>query len=200
MSAVLENKIVEIGYILHDNESQEILDKNTKEQPLAFLVGGKNIIPGLEKELLDLKIGDTKVVIVEPKEAYGEYDTQALEEVPVDQFSGIDLAEGMTLYARDEQGKSIPAIVKAIGSENVTVDYNHPLSGKTLKFDVEIFDIKDASSEEIEMGYPAPQGGGCCGGGDTSGGCCSAEPMEEESKPSDDACCSTQNATGCGCN
>jgi len=167
-----ENKIVSIEYTLFNNETSEVLDKNSKDTPLEFLSGKGNIVSGLDKGLLGLGLGDTTTVIVEPKDAYGEYNKDSIEEIPKEQFEGIELSEGMTLYAKDAEGKSIPALVSSIGSENIIMDYNHPLAGKTLKFEVEILDIVDATNEEIEMGAPAPKGGGCCGGPQATGcGC-----------------------------
>ena len=188
MSKVAIDKVVSLDYLLFDKESDELLDKSEGENLLEFLVGKNNIIPGLESELLGLSQGEDKTVIVAPKDAYGEYDKEALEEISLEQFAGIDLKEGMTLYAKDEAGRSIPAIVNSIGEKNVIMDYNHPLAGKTLKFEVNIADIRDASEEEIAMGNPAAKGGGgCCGGGcgteapaEEATACCSSEPKAEE--------------------
>lgn len=185
MSKVAVNKIVSLDYLLFDKNSDELLDKSDGENLLEFLVGKKNIIPGLESELMGLAQGDDKTVIVEAKDAYGEYDNEALEEISLEQFAGIDLKEGMTLYAKDEAGRSIPAIVDSVGDKNVIMDYNHPLAGKTLKFEVNIADIRDASEEELAMGNPAPKSsGGCCGGG------CGSEPQEAEAEAT--SCCSSE--------
>ncbi len=177
---VEENKVVGIEYEVYDKETEELVDQNTSDNLLEFLVGQRNIIPGLENALLGLGITDTKSVEVSPEDAYGAYDDNALEEVPSEQFEGIDLKEGMTLYAKDEQGQSIPAVIKTIGASSVLVDYNHPLAGKTLNFDVEIVEIRDATEQEKDMGQPAAKGGGCCGGG------CGEPSVEEESV----GCCS----------
>lgn len=193
---VEENKIVGIEYEVFDADTKELVDQNTSDNLLEFLVGAKNIIPGLEKAVMGLAISETKNVTVTPEDAYGAYNDDALEEVPSEQFEGIDLQEGMTLYAKDEQGQSIPAIVKTIGESNILVDYNHPLAGKTLNFDVEIVEIRDASQNEIDMGHPEAKGGGCCGGGcgetanapeeEESAGCCSTASPEKETT----GCCS----------
>ena len=179
---VEENKIVSIEYEVYDSETKELVDQNTSDNLLEFLVGAKNIIPGLENALMGLSMSDTKSVTVKPQDAYGEYDDSALEEVPSEQFEGIDLKEGMTLYAKDEQGQSIPAIVKTIGDKNILVDYNHPLAGKTLNFDVKVIEIRDASENEIDMGHPQAKGGGCCGGG------CGESSSESEKENA--GCCS----------
>jgi FKBP-type peptidyl-prolyl cis-trans isomerase SlyD len=183
---VEENKIVGIEYEVYDNETKELVDKNTKDNLLEFLVGAKNIVPGLESALIGMAVTETKSITVAPEDAYGPYSDDALEEVPVEQFEGIDLQEGMTLYAKDEQGQSIPAIVKTIGTSNVLVDYNHPLAGKILNFTVEIVEIRDASQNEKDMGHPEAKnsGGGCCGGG----GC--GDSSSHESEAESTGCCS----------
>lgn len=197
---VEENKVVSIQYEVHDSETKELVDKNNSDNLLEFLVGARNIIPGLEKALLGLAVNETKTATVEPVDAYGEYNKDALEEVPSEQFEGIDLKEGMTLYAKDEQGKSIPAIVSTIGEKSVLVDYNHPLAGKTLVFNAEIVDIREATQNEKDMGNPEVKGGGggCCGGGcgtpapeEESTGCCSAPAPE----PENTGCCSAPSNT-----
>jgi len=175
ISAIEKDRIASFHYKLADNKTDEILDES--REPMEFLAGRDNIIPGLEKELIGMNAGDTKDIVVEPKEAYGEYDESATEKVPIDQFSGLELKEGMTIYAHDDAQQTRPVIVKSFDDKEVTIDYNHPLAGKTLKFSVVIAGIREASAGELESGFPQrPESGGCCGGGhDDShddGGCC----------------------------
>ena len=184
---VEENKIVSIEYEVHDSETKELVDQNTSDDLLEFLVGSNNIISGLENSLIGLSMADTKTVTVKPEDAYGEYDDSAIEEVPSSQFEGIDLEEGMTLYAKDEQGQSIPAVVKTIGDSNVLVDYNHPLAGKTLTFNVEVKEIREATQNEKDMGHPEAKGGGCCGG--NSGGC--GDTANNSTEEENVGCCSS---------
>ena len=163
---VIENdKVVSIHYRLFDNANNELLDES--HDPLEFLAGKQNIIDGLEKDILGLSIGEEKNVIVAAKDAYGEYDESALKEIPMDQFSGIDLKEGMTIYAHDENNQSRPVMIKSFNDRNATVDYNHPLAGKELMFFVTVASIRDAKASELEAGRPEQpeSSGGCCGGG-----------------------------------
>jgi FKBP-type peptidyl-prolyl cis-trans isomerase SlyD len=195
MSNIIENnKVASIHYRLLDNDTQEVLDES--HQPLEFLVGKENIIPGLEKELLGLKEGQEKDVLVAPENGYGVYDDENLQEVPKEQFSELDLKEGMTIYAHDEEGQTRPVIIKSFDNEKVIVDYNHPLSGKNLMFYVSVVGVREASSDELASGFPvSPDSGGCCGSG---GGCGDSSCDSEPSK--NDSCCSGEggdNQGGC---
>lgn len=163
--SVENNKVASFHYRLVDNANQEVLDES--REPLEFVVGKENIVPGLEKELLGLSTGDEKDVIVSPEGGYGEYDDSKVEEVPKDQFAQLDLKEGMTVYAHDENKQTRPVIVKSFNDKIVMIDHNHPLAGKTLKFFITIAGIREATAEELESGFPAkPEASsGCCGGG-----------------------------------
>jgi len=122
-------------------------------------------------------------VLVEPKDGYGEYNEEAIQTLPVEQFAGIELAEGMSLYGTGEQGETVQVLVKSFNDKEVVIDYNHPMAGRTLMFSVTILSLRDASEEEIQTGVVggmAAMGGGCCGGGGSS-----------ESAP--------QSGGGCGC-
>ncbi|GKT37561.1 peptidylprolyl isomerase, partial [Aduncisulcus paluster] len=126
------------------------------------------IIPGLEKELVNLNSGDKTDVLVQPADAYGEYNAEALQVLPKEQFAGIELVEGMSLYGTGENGETVQVAVKSIAGDDVTIDYNHPMAGKTLMFSVSILDVRAATEEEIQTGVVggmAAAGGGCCGGG-----------------------------------
>ena len=170
--AIVANQIVSIEYEVKDGE--KIVDSNVGGAPLVFMFGKGQIIPGLENGIIDMSIGDKAEVLVNPEDAYGEYNTDAKQEVPKDQFAGIDLEIGMSLYGQGEDGGTVQVIVKEIGEENVIIDFNHPLAGKALAFNVTINNIREASSEEAMTGIPA------------------------ENKQDDD-CCGTHEASGCGC-
>jgi len=163
---IKENQVVSIKYDLYEFGKNDILDSNMNQKPLEFITGSGQVIPGLEKELLKLSKGDKADIKVEPTEAYGLYNDEAVEVIPREQFSGLELEKGMTLYGQSEDGRSVQVIVKDFNDENVTVDFNHPLAGKTLLFSVEITDARDATQEEINSGVV---GGDSCGCG--TGGC-----------------------------
>ena len=152
------------------------------------------IIPGLEKELINLNTGDKTDVLVQPVDAYGEYNEEAVQNLPKEQFAGIDLVEGMSLYGTGEAGETVQVAVKSISDEEVTIDYNHPMAGKTLMFTVSILDVRAATEEEIQVGVVggmAAAGGGCCGGGH-----CDDESSSEQSHGSEGGCCSSDSASG----
>lgn len=159
------NKVASFHYRLLDNDNQEVLDES--KEPLEFVVGKENILPGLEKELMGLSVGDEKDILVSANDAYGEYDESATEEVPADQFSDMELKEGMTIYAHDENKQAKPVAVKSFDDKVVVIDHNHPLAGKSLKFFVSIAGIREASASELESGFPdkPESASGCCGGG-----------------------------------
>jgi len=170
--AIEANQIVSIEYEVRDGDT--VVDSNIGGAPLVFMFGKGQIIPGLESGLANMKIGEKGEVTVEPKDAYGELNPEAMQEVPKDQFAGIDLEEGMTLYGQGEDGSTVQVIVKEIGEESVIIDFNHPLAGKTLMFNVTINNVRDASAEEVMTGIPAEN-------------------------QQDDDCCGTGGGSGCGC-
>ncbi|ANV98465.1 peptidylprolyl isomerase [Helicobacter enhydrae] len=167
----MENKkMIKIEYSVKDAKTGEVLDQNVGGEPLEFLLGASQVIAGLEKALSDAKEGDQKQLKIEPDEAYGEYHIKYLQEVPREQFEGIELREGMTLFGHGENGQSVQVSVKSFNDDMVIIDYNHPLAGKTLLFDVKVLGVREASEEDLMV-----LGGGCCGGGGHShggGGCC----------------------------
>ena len=174
--AISNNMVVALEYELRDNSTNEMLDSNIGEPALEFITGKNHIIVGLESEIVKLNSGDSATIVVAPKDGYGEYNEDALEVVPKEQFSGIDLEEGMPLYAQAHDGSTIQVIVKKLEGDEVTIDYNHPLAGKELAFDVKILTIREATDEEIATGVVGGMGNSCgCGSGldeiDYGGGC-----------------------------
>lgn len=187
-----------MDYALKDDEGT-LIDQSQPGQPLVYLHGHRNIIPGLEAALVGKAAGDTAEVRVDPADGYGEPNPALEQVVPRERFQGIeDLQVGMQFQANTEQGPVSVRIVK-IEEDDVTVDGNHPLAGKHLNFNVTIQEVRAATEEEIAHGH-IHQGGGCCGGeGKEGGGCCNDEPQAEggeccSSEPQDDAqggtCCS----------
>ena len=164
--AIKENQIVSIEYAVKDGD--KVVDSNVGGAPLVFMYGKGQIIPGLENGIKDMAVGEKADVLVKPADAYGEYNAEETQEVPKDQFAGIDLEVGMTLYGQAEDGGTTQVTVKEITDETVTIDFNHPLAGKELMFTVAIKDVRDATSEEEMTGIPAenkPAEGESCGTG-----------------------------------
>lgn len=171
--AIQENQVISIEYEVRDGD--KVVDSNMGGAPLVFMFGKGQIIPGLENGIKDMAIGDKGDVLVKPADAYGEYNPDATQEVPKDQFAGIELTEGMTLYGQGEDGGTVQVIVKEIKDESVIIDFNHPLAGKELMFTVAINNVRDASAEEVMTGVPA------------------------ENQKDDSECCGTGGGSSCGC-
>ena len=170
--AIETNQIVSIEYEVKDGDTT--VDSNVGGEPLVFMFGKGQIIPGLENGISNMSIGDKADILVQPEDAYGELNPEAQQEVPKDQFAGIDLEIGMTLYGQGEDGSTVQVIVKEIGEESIIIDFNHPLAGKALMFNVTINNIREASADEMMTGIPVEnqQNDECCGtGGGTGCGC-----------------------------
>ena len=164
--AIEANQIVSIEYEVKDGD--KVVDSNIGGAPLVFMFGKGQIIPGLESGIVNMTAGDKADVLVEPADAYGEYNDEATQEVPADQFAGIQLELGMTLYGQAEDGGTTQVTVKEFGGETVTIDFNHPLAGKTLMFSVAVNSIREATADEVMTGMPAennPAEGESCGTG-----------------------------------
>ena len=165
--AIEANQIVSIEYEVRDGD--KVVDSNVGGAPLVFMYGKGQIIPGLEAGIVNMAIGEKGDILVKPADAYGEYNAEATQEVPADQFAGIDLEIGMTLYGQGEDGGTVQVTVKEIGAETVMIDFNHPLAGKDLMFSVTLNNVRDASAEEALTGVPAEnkqeESGESCGTG-----------------------------------
>ena len=151
--AINANEIVSIEYEVKDGD--KVVDSNVGGAPLVFMFGKGQIIPGLENGIVNMAIGEKGDILVNPADAYGEYNADATQEVPADQFAGIDLELGMTLYGQGEDGGTVQVTVKEIGADTIIIDFNHPLAGKSLMFSVTINNIREASAEEAMTGVPA---------------------------------------------
>lgn len=123
-------------------DNKEVLDTNVGGDPLTFRQGSHQIIPGLETALVGMKKGDSKQVTVKPSEGYGEVDERAFQEVPLDQIPPDARKAGTQLQGKDPEGRMVRPIVKEVKEEVVVLDFNHPLAGKTLNFDIKILDVK----------------------------------------------------------
>lgn len=150
---VEKNKVVSINYTLTD-DSGEVLDSSEGGEPLAYLHGQGNLIPGLETELEGKSEGDTFRTAIDPADGYGEYNDALIAEVPRDRFTGVDeINVGMEFQAQTSDGGSQIVRVTEVSDEAVKVDANHPLAGQTLHFDVTVAGVRDATEEELEHGH-----------------------------------------------
>ena len=151
---VQNNTIVTFNYTLKDKETGEIIDSSQFHgEPLTILAGKGEIIPGLEKQMMGMKTGESKTIEVPASEAYGEKDESLIQKAPREYFQGVELQKGMPLQAQTPEGQIINMVVVDFDENEVTVDMNHPLAGKDLVFDIEIVNVREATPEEILHGH-----------------------------------------------
>lgn len=159
-----ENCVVGIEYELKEAGTTQVVDSNKGGAPLEFIIGKGQIIPGLEKALVGMAKGESGDIMVKAADAYGEVNPEAVQTLPIDQFAGVDLVEGMTLYGQGEDGQTVQVIVKSFDENEVNVDFNHPMAGKDLMFSITVLSAREATADEIssgQVGGPATSGGGC---------------------------------------
>jgi FKBP-type peptidyl-prolyl cis-trans isomerase SlyD len=126
---------------------------------LQFLAGHDNIVPGLEREMIGMKIGESKEVVVSPEDGYGEFDEEAFMEVPRSEFpTDMEIEEGVELSVTDEDGKNQYARVESLTDETVSLDFNHPLAGAELHFSVKVIELRDPTEEELDHGHVHEEG------------------------------------------
>ena len=155
MSAtVADEKVVLFHYTLTNAEG-DVIDSSEGGEPLPYLHGAGNIVPGLEKQMTGKKAGDTFKAEVEPSEGYGEKQGPGPQPISRDSFPAeMELEEGMPVMAEAPDGGHLTLWITEIGDDTVFVDTNHPLAGETLNFDIEIVRIRDANKDEIAHGHP----------------------------------------------
>lgn len=132
---------VTLHFALHLEDGNTV-DSTFDKAPATFKVGDGNLLPGFENALFGLKAGDKRDLTVPPENAFGQPNPQNLQVMPRNQFEGMELAEGLLVIFNDAANAELPGIVKAFDDQQVTVDFNHPLSGKTLRFEVQIIDVR----------------------------------------------------------
>jgi FKBP-type peptidyl-prolyl cis-trans isomerase SlyD len=155
---VAPNTVVLIHYTLK-NDAGDVLDSSDGSEPLAYIHGNGNIIPGLEKALEGKQVGDKLSVKIVPQEGYGERDVSLVQEVSRSAFAGIPRVEvGMQFQADSNHGPRT-VVVTQVAGDSITVDGNHPLAGQNLNFDVEITEVRKPTHEELEHGHVHGAGG-----------------------------------------
>jgi len=155
---IAHEKVVSIHYTLTNGEGT-VLDSSTGNDPLAYLHGFGNIIPGLENALEGREAGEKLSVTVDPEQGYGSRDERLVQAVPRSAFKGVaELAPGMQFQAQGPEGTRL-VVVTQVTQDLVTVDANHPLAGQTLHFEVEISEVREATAEELEHGHVHGPGG-----------------------------------------
>ena len=154
ISEVADNVVVSVDYVLRLDDKSEI-DRSAEGSPLEYLHGYKNIIPGLEKELNGLTVGDEKDVVVQPNLGYGDRDPDSVVEYQRDSFpSSLNFEVGEPVMMRDnESGESHRAYITELRTDTVLLDFNHPLAGETLHFNIKIAGLREPTSEELTHGH-----------------------------------------------
>jgi FKBP-type peptidyl-prolyl cis-trans isomerase SlyD len=142
---IQEDSIVSIEYTLRD-DSGKVVDSNVGKEPLIYLHGSGQIVRGLEKGLTGLKVGDQKKIVVKPEEGYPS-NPNAFQEIPKDKLPAEAQKVGTMLATKGPQGETIAMRVHEVKDKTIVVDFNHPLAGKTLNFDVKVMDIRAAGTK-----------------------------------------------------
>ena len=155
---IADRTVASFHYTL-TNAAGEVIDASPAGEPMAYLHGASNIVPGLEQAMTGRSAGDRFDVVVAPELGYGVRHSQLVQVVPRAAFQGVDTIEpGMQFQAQGGQGPMV-VMVTAVDAENVTVDGNHPLAGVALHFAIEVADVRAATSEELEHGHVHGAGG-----------------------------------------
>lgn len=154
MDAIADGSVVTIHYTLK-NADGDVLDSSVGGEPMDYLHGAENIVPGLEKELAGRTVGDRVEATVAPAEGYGERSGPEPQPVPRSSFpDDADLEEGMQVFARGPDDQTFALWVVGVDEDSVVLDHNHPLAGVTLHFDVEVKAVRPATEEEVQHGHP----------------------------------------------
>ncbi len=149
---IKDNLVVTLDYTLIVED--EILESTEDGEKIKFIQGMGQIIPGLENALYDMKVGEKKTVVIEPEDAYGDYDPESLEIAQKEEFSEeIPLDVGTFLDLSDDEDNVLSAQIVEADEETITLDFNHPLAGKTLTFEITVADLRPASEEELDHGH-----------------------------------------------
>ena len=151
---IADNSIIGLHFTL-TKEDGEIVDSTKSREPLHYLHGATNIVPGLEKHLTGKEVGDELSVTVQPEEAYGQRKDDLVKSIPSTSFADSETIEaGMYFHAENPDGSKMLVQVTDVNDDEITIDGNHPLAGLVLNYEVSIESIRDATEEELEHGHP----------------------------------------------
>ena len=156
---IKQNSVVSIAYTL-TNQAGEVLDQAELVEPLLYLHGFENIIPGLERALEGLKPGDHKDVTVQPADGYGEEDPNLYVKVPISAFpKSAKIEVGASYRMESPDGDPMVFTVQAVTGETIHMNGNHPLAGQVLNFKIEVINVREATKQELEHGHVHGAGG-----------------------------------------
>ncbi|MFK3941406.1 FKBP-type peptidyl-prolyl cis-trans isomerase [Pseudomonas monteilii] len=136
-----QNTEVTLHFALH-LENGDTVDSTFDKAPATFTVGDGNLLPGFEAALFGFKAGDRRSLSIAPENAFGQPNPQNVQVMPRSQFTDMELSEGLLVIFNDATNTELPGVVKQFDDDQVTIDFNHPLAGKTLNFEVEILEVK----------------------------------------------------------
>jgi FKBP-type peptidyl-prolyl cis-trans isomerase SlyD len=156
---IAENKVVTLNFTLTD-DAGNVLDSTDHEGPFSFISGKGMVLPKLEEAVSVMMIGTKKQLMLNAKDAYGEFNEDAVQAVGKENFpEDFILEAGMEYMASNPDGVQMPFIITNVEDETVTIDFNHPLAGKNLNFDLELLDVRDTTAEELAHGHVHGAGG-----------------------------------------
>ena len=154
-----DDKVVTIHYTLRDDDG-DIIDTSMGGEPLDYLHGHGGIVPGLEAALAGKHAGEKFNVSVKPADGYGEASGSQPKPVPREAFpEDLEIEVGMQFFAQGPNDEPVPVWIASVDDKTVLIDFNHPLAGQTLHFDVEVVGVRDATAEEIDHGHPHGEDG-----------------------------------------
>lgn len=158
---IAKGSVVTVDYSLHLGDGK-VVDASEPGDPLTYLHGEDQIVPGLEAALEGLEPGAAKQVVVPPAQGYGDRDARGVQEVPRQAFpAGFEPRPGLELTAEGEDGEPMPFVIREVKGDTIVIDLNHPLAGETLHFEVTVRDVRAATPEELEHGHAhGPDGHG----------------------------------------
>ena len=152
VTKVTDGQVVSMEYTLRVDG--KVVDSSDGHEPLEYLHGAANIIPGLEREVEGMAIGESKTVIVSAADGYGETDEEAFIEAPVSEFpKDMPLKPGVEMELTGPEGQPMYARIERVEGETVVLNMNHPLAGTELHFDVKVIGLRDATEEELDHGH-----------------------------------------------
>lgn len=150
---IAKNTATFISFTLTDTETDTELEKTAEAEPFSYIQGVEGFIPGVEAALEGKSVGDEVSVSLSPEEAFGPYDAEGIKQLPKEAFKDVEKLEaGLELIANLGDGPMIIRIEK-VEDEIVTIDTNHPFAGKSVRFDIKVTEVREATAEEIDHGH-----------------------------------------------
>ncbi len=150
---VADGMVVRLRYEMRLDDGESLSDDGP--ETVTYLHGEGELLPGLEEALYGMRAGEEKEILLSPEQAYGEYDPDAFELAPLDEFpDDVELEIGMALELHDEEEDEVyEAYIAEINEDGILLDFNHPLAGETLRVQVQVLDVRPATAEEMDHGH-----------------------------------------------